>query len=75
MANIQIEGLTARQKKIADCLWIMDSREAVLGFINSLEGDTKRDAEVALYMIVAAFSDDVEQIFPETQEVLDKYRL
>lgn len=76
MANqIQIQGLTERQKRIADCLWILDGKEAVLGFINSLEGATRRDAHVVLYMMVAAFSDEVEQIFPETHEVLDKYRL
>ena len=72
---VNIEGLTERQRKIADCLWILDGKEAVLGFIDSLQGDTKRDAHVVLYMMVAAFSDEVEQIFPETQEVIDKYRL
>ena len=72
---VKIEGLTERQRKIADCLWILDGKEAVLGFIDSLQGDPKRDAHVVLYMMVAAFSDEVEQIFPETQEVIDKYRL
>ena len=72
---IKIEGLTERQRKIADCLWILEGKDAVLSFIDSLTGDTKKDAHVVLYMMVAAFSDEVEQIFPETQEVIDKYRI
>jgi hypothetical protein len=72
---IKIEGFTDRQRKIADVLWMMNGKDAVLSFIDSLEADTKRDAHVVLYMMVAAFSDEVEQIFPETQEVIDKFRL
>jgi len=71
---IEINGLTQRQRKIADVLWMMNGREAVLSFINSLEADTKRDAEVVLNMMVAAVMDEIETVEPETQELIDKFR-
>ena len=53
---------------------MMNGREAVLSFINSLEADTKRDAEVVLNMMVAAVMDEIETVEPETQELIDKFR-
>jgi hypothetical protein len=74
MSAIHIEGLTERQRKIADVLWMMNGKDAVLGFIKSLEADTRKDALVVLNMMVAAVMDEIEDTELAKIE-LDKFRL
>ena len=74
MSAIHIEGLTQRQRAIADVLWMMNGKDAVLGFIRSLEADTRKDAMVVLNMMVAAVMDEIEDTELAKIE-LDKFRL
>jgi len=74
MSAIHIEGLTDRQRAIADVLWMMNGKDAVLGFIRSLEADTRKDAMVVLNMMVAAVMDEIEDTELAKIE-LDKFRL
>jgi len=74
MSAIHIEGLTQRQRAIADVLWMMNGKDAVLGFIKSLEEDTRKDALVVLNMMVAAVMDEIEDTELAKIE-LDKFRL
>jgi len=72
---IEIQGLTQRQRAIADVLWMMNGKDAVLSFIKSLEADTRKDAMVVLNMMVAGVMDEIQSVEPEVKELLDKYRL
>jgi hypothetical protein len=72
---IEIEGLTQRQRAIADVLWMMNGKDAVLSFIQSLEADTRKDALVVLNMMVATVMDEIQTVEPEVKELLDKFRI
>jgi hypothetical protein len=74
MSAIHIEGLTQRQRAIADVLWMMNGKDAVLSFIKSLEADTRKDALVVLNMMVAAVMDEITDTELAKIE-LDKFRL
>jgi hypothetical protein len=71
---IQIEGLTPRQHKIADMLWMMNSKEECHRFIASLEPATRRDAEIVVEMMILAVCDEVEDV-ALAQHYLKPYRL
>ena len=72
--DIQIQGLSAKQRAFADILWACDGRDQVAGFLKSLPTSQRREAEVVLHMMIAAVYDNCEEIQPETTELLDKFR-
>ena len=72
--SIQLEGLTQRQRKIADILWMMNGRDQVNGFIASLQGDFRRDAETVVEMMILATCDECRDM-AEAQHYLKPYRL
>ena len=74
MSAVEIRGLSKRQRAIADVLWMMNGKDAVLNFINSLEADTKKDAQVVLNMMVAAVMDEITDIDDLTKSELDRIR-
>ena len=74
MSAIEIQGLTTRQRAIADVLWMMNGKDAVLSFINSLEADTKKDAYTVLNMMVAAVMDEITDIDDLTKSEIDRIR-
>jgi hypothetical protein len=71
---IQIEGLTRRQRVIADILWMMNSKEECRRFVASLEPANRRDAETVVEMMILAVCDEVESV-AESQQYLSKFRL
>ena len=73
--NIEIQGLNSKQRTFADVIWACQDRDQVWGFINSLPGKDRKDAEVVLNMIIAAVFDESTEILPETVEVLQRIRL
>jgi hypothetical protein len=72
--DISIEGLTIRQRVIADVLWSMDTPEEVSSFIDSLSGDTQREARVVMTMMTWAMLDTVNDTNLAVP-ILEKYRL
>ena len=74
MSTIQIQGLTTRQRAIADVLWMMNGKDAVLSFINSLESDTQKDAQVVLNMMVAAVMDEINEVDDLTKLEIDRIK-
>ena len=74
MSAIEIQGLSKRQRAIADVLWMMNGKDAVLNFINSLEADTQKDAYTVLNMMVAAVMDEITHVDDETVLELDRIR-
>lgn len=73
--NIEIHGLSPKQHTFADVIWACQNRDQVWGFINSLPGKDRKDAEVALSMILAAVFDESTEILPETVDILQRIRL
>ena len=75
MAKIQIEGLSPRQRALADIIWTFNGLPEVTGFIHSLKGEHRQDAVTVLEMMVAAVMDECNEVEESTLKELDKYRL
>jgi hypothetical protein len=73
--SITIEGLNRRQTVLADIMWAMNSRDQVQRFIQTLPALQQAEARTVLEMMTAAVYDDIETVFPETKDLLTKYRL
>lgn len=66
---ISIQGLNKTQKALADIMWGMDGKEQVMGFIHSLQGQHRRDAETVLELMLWAIWDECEDT-PDAQRVI-----
>jgi hypothetical protein len=71
---IQIEGLSQRQRAIADVLWMMQTREDAERFIKSLEPQTRKDAETVILMMMLAVIDECETVDDSVKELIDNLR-
>lgn len=74
MNDLVIEGLTKRQRAIADVLWMINGREQVEQFLATLEADTRRDAEVVVEMMIASVMDSLDNT-DEARRLLKEYML
>ncbi len=70
---MQIQGLTERQVKIADMLWMMDSKDQVHKFIQSLPPEIKQDAQLVLQMMILGILDEVTHT-DEAAEVIERIK-
>lgn len=73
--TIQIEGLNKTQRALADIMWSMNGKEQVMGFIRSLHGRHRQEAETVLELMLWAVWDECSEITTETKEVVDAFRL
>lgn len=71
---VTIEGLSLRQRELADIIWSMDSQESCQRFILSLPDDMRRDAETIVELIILAICDECQDV-TEAQHLLKPYRL
>lgn len=74
MSIIQIEGLTKRQRALADIMWSMDSPNDVASFIESLPDEQAREARTVMNLMVWAMLDTVMDT-DMAQPILERYRL
>jgi hypothetical protein len=74
VSAIEITGLTTRQRAIADVLWMMNGKDAVLSFINSLEAETRKDAYTVLNMMVAAVMDEINEVDDLVKSEIDRIK-
>lgn len=72
--DLEIRGLTAKQKALCDIIWACDSREAVGRFIVSLPAKDRREAETMVEMMTWAFFDTVDSV-DLAKPLLDKFRV
>ena len=72
---IVIEGLNKKQRALADIMWSMDGKEEVLGFIRSLKGQNRQEAETVLELMLWAIWDECGEITTETKELVDSFRI
>ena len=71
--TVTIEGLSARQRVLADCLWKLNGQKEVYGFIRSLPREFQPEAESVLSMMLAAVFDQTEEV-NLAKQALDKFR-
>lgn len=67
-----VTGLTTKQKVFCDVMWALDSREKVLAFIRSLPESDRKEAEVALELMILSFIDEIETC-DEAKNLLSKF--
>ena len=71
---ITIEGLSKKQKLLADLMWSMDNKEQVLTFINSLNDRDRRQAQVVCELMVLACFDEVDTVDQETIDFINSIK-
>ena len=72
--SIQIEGLSRRQRAIADVLWLMATREDAERFVKSLEPNTRKDAETVIEMMMLAVIDECDSVDDSVKSIIDNLR-
>jgi hypothetical protein len=72
--TVQIQGLSKRQRAIADVLWMMQTREDAERFIASLALDTQRDAHTVVEMMQLAIIDEIDSVEESTRLIIDNCR-
>lgn len=72
--DIQIHGLSRKQVALADIIWACDSRENVESFINSLQGENKKEAQTVFELMSWAVWDSIEEIDPAVTDLINTYK-
>ena len=72
--TIQIEGLSKRQRAIADVLWMMKTREDAERFVASLEPATRQDAQTVVQMMMLAVIDECDSVDDSVKSIIDNLR-
>lgn len=72
--TIQIDGLTPRQKTLADIMWSMNDQHEVATFINSLPADQAREARTVMNLMIWAMLDTINDT-DLAEAALENYRL
>lgn len=71
---ITIEGLTNKQRLLADIIWSLDTQEQVRSFISTLPARDRLEAQLVTQLMILAFIDEVDSIDPETVELINSYK-
>lgn len=69
---IQIEGLTKKQRMLADIIWSLDTQDQVQAFIKSLPEKDRKQAVVVTQMMILAFIDEVDTVDERTIDIINK---
>jgi hypothetical protein len=72
--TVQIQGLSKRQRAIADVLWMMNTRADAERFIASLAADTQQDANTVVEMMQLAIIDEIDSVDESTKLIIDNCR-
>jgi hypothetical protein len=68
---ITIEGLSKKQRALADILWAMDGTEQVQAFIAALHPKDRTDAKTVCEMMILACVDECEDVELAEQVLVD----
>jgi hypothetical protein len=68
---ITIEGLSKKQRALADIMWAMNGREQVEAFIKALHPKDRKDAETVIEMMILASIDECEDVEVAQQVLVD----
>lgn len=70
MSDIQIQGLSAVQRDLADHLWRLDTLSDIDTWITTLPRRMQREARTVQHMIIAAELDTVMEVTDEVHDYL-----
>jgi hypothetical protein len=70
---MEIYGLNERQRKIADLLWSIETKDGVHTFIDGMPPDLKQDANLVLNMMILAVIDECTDT-TEAEQVLERFK-
>ncbi len=68
--TIELQGLTARQYKLADMLWSCESQQDVERFIAGLPKEYRQEAITVHQLMIAAVFDGYEEITEDVRELI-----
>jgi len=71
--DLQITGLTSKQKALCEIIWACDSKDQVMAFVQSLPPKDRREAQSMVEMMTWAFLDTVDST-DLAKEVIDNFR-
>ena len=71
---ITVEGLTERQRKIADILWHLNDHDAINNLIRSSTPELGRDIITVREMIIAAALDQHTEVLDEVKDLISDLR-
>lgn len=74
MSTLQIDGLSKRQRAIADVLWSLETPAEVQNFIDSLPDEQQQEARTVMNMMIWAMLDTVNET-ALAAAILHRYRL
>jgi len=72
--ELEIKGLTPRQKVLCDIIWACGSKDQVDMFIQSLPALQQHEARTMVTMMSLAFFDTVDHVSEEVEILLDKIK-
>lgn len=70
--QIELHGLTSKQKALADIMWAIDSKEGVESFIATLPKADQRDCHTLIELMQLAFADEITDV-TEARELLAQF--
>ena len=70
--TIQIEGLSAKQRMLADIMWEMNTEAEVKAFIRSLPENDRKQAKVVCELMILALFDDVNHVDEITIDIINR---
>ena len=68
---ITIEGLSKKQRALADILWAMDGTEKVHAFIAALHPKDRKEAQTVCELMIIACIDECEDVELAQQVLVD----
>lgn len=69
--DIEIHGLTSKQKALCDILWSFDSSELVNRFISTLPVADRKNCQLLVELMILAVADDVTDL-SDAEQIIDK---
>jgi hypothetical protein len=70
--DIELRGLTPKQKALADIMWSISTKEGVLHFISTLPEADQRDCHTLIELMRLAFADEIQDV-TEARELLAQF--
>ncbi len=71
---IEIQGLSSKQRALADIMWAISSKEGVDSFISTLPKVDQRECRTVIELMQLAFLDEITDTQAASQ-VIDKFML
>jgi uncharacterized protein YukE len=75
MSEIEIHGVSKRQKRMLNIMWNLDSEEDYFEWYNSLDENLQKEAELLQRLVIMAELDNEMRDTTDAKELLKKFAL